>query len=665
MSIRNPALGAGALVLALALAVAVPPSSGAADSRPLPLAPTSAGAGWSTIDPAGDGFDANPAIYLPLSDDSIYVAGSFTLAGGRAADWVAVWKDDTWSPLGSANAVSYIVNELALGPDDSLYITGYFSVPGSRIARWDGSAWSGLGSGLNGAGFALAETADDSLYVGGEFTSAGGVSASGIARWDGTSWSGVGGGVAGGAPNVRDIAVTGDDSLYISGDFTTAGGKVMNNVALWKDDTWTSLGSGLDGRAVALALTDDDTLYAAGEFTTAGGAIANGIARWDGSQWSPLGFGVSTSTFAYRDLYGLAYDDTHELLYVSGIFDFGCAEATCSSSDPVRIPMSNIGAWDVVAQAWIPLVSNGVNGTSFYANSVTLSPDATKLYVGGTFASRGGVTMVGPAVWRWPAPVITEVLPGSGTAGTATPIAVTGTSLAAVTEVTVDGVSVPFTREPISGEIQLTVPAGSGDRLIRVSAIGGTSAPFTFTQSGAPPAPVPAGAPRDVVASAGAGSATVSWQPPASSGSFPVTTYQVVASPGDRACLTQTLTCTVTGLVNGREYSVRVRALNGAGWGAWSDAVAVTPRAGSVAITGRRGVGARIDRVAVRGVVSGIEADTVTISVRVGDRPWRQVVRPVAEDGTFRWKRVTRLRVIAFAEADGVRSARVRIPRAG
>ena len=55
----------------------------------------------------------------------------------------------------------------------NLYIGGSFAnvgeVVANRVAKWNGSAWSALGSGLNGQVAALAVSHTD-LYVGGDFT---------------------------------------------------------------------------------------------------------------------------------------------------------------------------------------------------------------------------------------------------------------------------------------------------------------------------------------------------------------------------------------------------------------------------------------------------------------------------------------------------------------
>lgn len=159
-----------------------------------------------------------------------------------------------------------------------------------------------------------------------------------------------------------------------------------------------------------------------------------------------------------------------------------------------------------------------------------------------------------------------------------------------------------------------------------------------------PPPPVYApGSPTDVSAIASDASATVTWNAPADVGTFPITTYQVTASPGGASCTTATLTCEVTGLANGTAYTFTVRALNGAGWGPWSSpSAAVTPTAPptpTITITGT----AEPRRVYVRGASTDLLAGTIlTAWVRMGGRgDFTSTLRPVviAADGTFTWER--------------------------
>lgn len=79
------------------------------------------------------------------------------------------------------------------------------------------------------------------------------------------------------------------------------------------------------------------------------------------------------------------------------------------------------------------------------------------------------------------------------------------------------------------------------------------------------------GPPIGVHASPGIGSATVSWAPPASIGSSPITAYTVTVTPGGSTLNAgvQT-TAEVSGLTNGTTYSFTVVATNAAGTGAAS-----------------------------------------------------------------------------------------------
>jgi hypothetical protein len=67
------------------------------------------------------------------------------------------------------------------------------------------------------------------LYAGGAFTTAGGVAANRIAKWNGTAWSPLGTGV-----NGTVNALTGfGPALYTGGSFTTAGGVASGFIAKW------------------------------------------------------------------------------------------------------------------------------------------------------------------------------------------------------------------------------------------------------------------------------------------------------------------------------------------------------------------------------------------------------------------------------------------------
>lgn len=94
---------------------------------------------------------------------------------------------------------------------------------------------------------------------------------------------------------------------------------------------------------------------------------------------------------------------------------------------------------------------------------------------------------------------------------------------------------------------------------------GGTSTGVTV--SATPTAPVAPGAPSGVIATAGNGSAAVTWRAPSNTGSAPITSYTVTASPGGQTCTVNApaVSCTVTGLTNGTNYTFSVTATSSAG----------------------------------------------------------------------------------------------------
>lgn len=89
------------------------------------------------------------------------------------------------------------------------------------------------------------------------------------------------------------------------------------------------------------------------------------------------------------------------------------------------------------------------------------------------------------------------------------------------------------------------------------------------------------GAPASITAVGGNGQAIITWTPPLTTGTGPVTGYTVKAvQDASKECTWTSgpLTCTVTGLTNGTPYTFTVTATNGAGTGAASaPSLTVTP----------------------------------------------------------------------------------------
>jgi hypothetical protein len=206
--------------------------------------------------------------------------------------------DENWQGGFDLPGTNNPVLAVARAANGDLYMGGDFTTAGgvaaSRVARWNGTSWSALGAGLNGDVLALAVDGSGNVYAGGQFTTAGGVAANYVARWNGTAWNALGTGMGPGTSTaVYALAVDGSGAVYAGGYFTTAGGVAANYVARWNGAAWSALGTGTNNTVLALAVDGSGTVYAGGFFNAAGGVAANRVARWNGTAWGTLGTGLN------------------------------------------------------------------------------------------------------------------------------------------------------------------------------------------------------------------------------------------------------------------------------------------------------------------------------------------------------------------------------------
>ncbi len=279
--------------------------------------------------------------------------------------------------------------------DKSLYVGGDFSTAGGvantntkYIAKWDGSAWSALttSTGLAGTVYALTSMRGD-LYVGGNFPGAGSSTVNYIAKWDGSAWSGLfpSGGSDAGLDGIVYALTNLNDTLYVGGKFGTAkGGITLNNVAKWdsinlswqalNDATQTIVGTNKD----VYALTSDGSdVYFGGFFTQVKGAVIRFISKWDSllSKWSTCPPGTSGFVYALTNMNGN--------IYVGGEFE-----------SVGNTTVNNIAKWD--GSTWSPLGF----GTSANGGVYALTTLDNDLYVGGRFDAAGSITANNIAKWN-------------------------------------------------------------------------------------------------------------------------------------------------------------------------------------------------------------------------------------------------------------------------
>jgi len=457
------------------------------------------GTAWSAL---GSGMDA-PVLALAMFDDDgpgphverLYAAGSFTTADGNAANGIARWDGSAWSAL--STGVDGTIRALAVFDPDGrgpglprLYAAGTFTTAGgvaaNGIASWDGSTWSALGNGTLGFNqlgvYSLCVFDEDgtgpsqaSLFAGGHFTDVQGLPAAHLARWDGTAWSSLPQSPhwnsTGWAPAVRSLVVCDEDgvgplreTLFVGGavdvplpsgsaaeltarwDGTAwsalaAGpslhwtgafeGNYVNSMAAWDEDgpgpnpsrlwitgrfqvdwheenfaqvarwdgvSWTWPVGGTSTSILGLAVFDVDgpeppALYATGTFTVAGGEIRKHIAKWDGVNWTAVGDGIGAggSLHPYpRALCSFDPDESGPLpreLVVTGLFIGADAVSTLS------IAKWNGSVWSALGGG---LGYQGHSLATFDADGA--GPATAELYVGG---SPVGATQPSDNIGRW------------------------------------------------------------------------------------------------------------------------------------------------------------------------------------------------------------------------------------------------------------------------
>jgi hypothetical protein len=229
---------------------------------------------WSAL---GAGLN-NGVRALERFNTAIYAAGDFTASGGTPLNRVAQLSGSNWIAMGTGmNGPVYALKAY----NGMLYAGGQFSSAGGvstgGLARWNGSTWSNVGGFFQGTVYALeVNPADNTLVIGGQYP---GINSSpNLARYSsvsGYSTFGVGG------TNGAVRAVRCDNgAVYVGGQFTTAGGVGTSNVARWDPTNgWNGLLPGTNGPVYALTSSH-------GEIHVGGGFTSTASNAYSGAGWS-------------------------------------------------------------------------------------------------------------------------------------------------------------------------------------------------------------------------------------------------------------------------------------------------------------------------------------------------------------------------------------------
>ena len=242
-----------------------------------------------------------------------------------------------------------------------------------------------------------------SLFVGGQFYSAGGVAANRVAKFDGKNWHALGvgldNGVVGSYADVKSFAVFDEDgsgpgpsALYVAGTFMKAGSVTANGVAKWDGSTWSAVGNGLmDGQALCTFDPDGGgsaptALFMSGSFYN--GSWTSAVARWTGSTWTNIG--TFSGIHLAKTLHVFDVDGSGPqgpALYAGGYF------ASVSGVTATNIAKWNGSAWSAVGNglgAPPPTLGGGQVTTLATYDEDAGGAAPPRLFAGGTFFSTTG-----------------------------------------------------------------------------------------------------------------------------------------------------------------------------------------------------------------------------------------------------------------------------------
>ena len=323
---------------------------------------------------------------LALSADQLYVGGDFTHITGAARSYLVslapqTGRTNNWAPRSQAP-----VEAMALA-GDTLFIGGSFRTMNSqarvRLAALDANtaALRDWNPGLSGGGNSVncLAVAGELVYVGGDFTTCGTKPRNRIAAVDAatgvaSSWN-PNAALTGGTASVNAIVIV-DNTVYVGGSFTSIGSRNRNHLAAIDPSTGQANESwdpNPSGPIYALSSTGTD-LIVGGGFVTIAGDSRNGLAMVDRSSGSlrDLGpYGSSLQPNVSISITALAEQD--------GRLAFG---GTFASFDGVE--RKHLAALDLTtgaATAWNPGTDKDV---------YTLALGNGCLYAGGAFTTIAG-----------------------------------------------------------------------------------------------------------------------------------------------------------------------------------------------------------------------------------------------------------------------------------
>lgn len=322
--------------------------------------------------------------------DSLYATGFFTTICDQPVGHIARWDDNTWVPTAinipdPGHSLQTINNKLYIAKYEN-------SIDSNWVYVYDNDELQKLGDGVyltTASGFSQLPNIYDITYFNGEiiacgeFDRVGSSPIQGIMRWDGTSWSALGDGLGGNIDGTGPVMfphqmLVHGSTLYVVGNFKTAGGIEVNGIAAWDGTEWSTMGVGFNSTVYSIIVYKNEVIVG-GSFTESDGETLNRIAKWTGSSWAPLDFGFSqpsTNDFIFvhtlESIDGVLYigGGLKEIIYSDNTTQV-CNGVISLQDDVINTYMGGTPGYDIEAICKVApnhlLVGGGVFGNGYSA----------------------------------------------------------------------------------------------------------------------------------------------------------------------------------------------------------------------------------------------------------------------------------------------------------
>ncbi len=341
-------------------------------------------------------------------DNKIYFCGGFLEVGGNRDMHNLVKYDprtNTWEQVpGIDRRHSGFIRCMAEDKQGNIYVGGDFTsiggIKANKVAKFNvrTGKWSALAdptffeanqtTGPDRGGVYAIEVVGDYVYIGGWKFNCSRPEYKNIRRFNTRTkkWEAVGKGV-----NAKVAAFAKDPrgNLYVGGVFDMVDGKRAQSLAKWDGRTWHVKNTGIGGKNKGIYEMQyyKGKLYMVGAFSKAGGKHAQGVAAFDGRTWETFASGVDCGGIDFS-VQSLSFDSDGKL-YIGGFFNMRVSD---------NQKLNNAAVWN--GTKWVSLGTGLGKSTTQGVNAVFA--DGKNVYFGGVFSKTNGSPnrKVNQAVWN-------------------------------------------------------------------------------------------------------------------------------------------------------------------------------------------------------------------------------------------------------------------------